>query len=358
MVMNAKELWINATHKDLDWDQRKKYITKSLESGASIIMVKEGESSKIKELGSITTLGGTDADFELVNIVSDDDIKNLDEHKIPYFAINSKDDERRVVEASKKVQSVVVDGSDWKIIPLENLIAEIKECKIIAVSKDIVEAKLNIGILEKGVDGILLKPDMLSDITNAADLLKDANKMKIELTRAEIIAIKEVGMGDRACVDTCSMLTLGEGMLVGSQSGGYFLVHSETVESPYVETRPFRVNAGAVHSYILVKDKKTKYLSEIRAGDEVLAVKNDGTARLVIVGRSKIESRPLLLVEAEYNASVYKILLQNAETIRLVDGSGKPISVTNLKTGDMILIHAEEGGRHFGTKVSETIIEK
>ncbi len=356
--MNAKELWINAAHKDLDWNQRKKYITKSLESDASKIMVKEGESSKVKELGSITTLGGTDADFKLVEILSDDDIKGINDHTVPYIIINSKEDERRVVEASKKAQAVIVEGTEWKIIPLENLIAEIKDCKIIAVSKDIAEAKLNIEILEKGADGILLKPDILSDITNAADLLKDVNKIKIALSKAEIITIKEVGMGDRACIDTCSMLSLGEGMLVGSQSGGYFLVHSETVESPYVETRPFRVNAGAVHSYILAKDKKTKYLSEIKAGNEILAVKNDGTARIVIVGRSKIESRPLLLVEAEYNATVYKILLQNAETIRLVDGSGKPISVTNLKTGDTILIHAEEGGRHFGTKISETIIEK
>lgn len=358
MVMNAKELWINATHKDLDWNQRKKYITKALESGASNIIVNEGESGKVKELGSIITIGGPDADCELVNIESDDDIKKLDERKIPYFAIDSKDDERRVVEASKKVKSVVVEGSDWKIIPLENLIAEIKNCKIIAVSKDIAEAKLNIEILEKGVDGILLKPDTPGEVSKAADLLKDASKIKIELTKAEVITVKEIGMGDRVCVDTCSMLTLGEGMLVGSQSKGYFLVHSETVESPYVETRPFRVNAGAVHSYILVKDKKTKYLSEIKAGDEVLAVKNDGIARVVVVGRSKIESRPLLLIVAKYDASIYKILLQNAETIRLVDGSGKPISVTNLKTGDTILIHAEEGGRHFGTKVSETIIEK
>lgn len=356
--MNAKELWINAAHKDLDWNQRKKYITKSLESGASLIMVKEGESSEVKELGSITTLGGIDADFELVNIVSDNDIKNLGEHKIPYFVINSKDDERRVVEASKKVQSVVVEGSDWKIIPLENLIAEIKDCKIIAVSKDIAEAKLNMGILEKGADGILMKPDTLSDITKAADLLKDANKIKIALAKAEIITVKDVGMGDRACIDTCSMLSLGEGMLVGSQSGGYFLVHSESVESPYVETRPFRVNAGAVHSYILVKDKKTKYLSEVKAGDEILAVKNDGTARIVVVGRSKIESRPLLLVEAKHDAATYKILLQNAETIRLVSSEGKAISVSELQVGDEIIVHINEGGRHFGISVNEFILEK
>jgi 3-dehydroquinate synthase II len=43
-------------------------------------------------------------------------------------------------------------------------------------------------------------------------------------------------------------MTLGEGMLVGSQSFALFLVHSESEESPYVAARPFRVNAGGVYA--------------------------------------------------------------------------------------------------------------
>ncbi len=40
-----------------------------------------------------------------------------------------------------------------------------------------------------------------------------------------------------------------EGMLVGSMARGLFFVHAETAKSPYVASRPFRVNAGAVHAY-------------------------------------------------------------------------------------------------------------
>jgi hypothetical protein len=36
-----------------------------------------------------------------------------------------------------------------------------------------------------------------------------------------------VGMGDRVCVDLCSLLRPGEGMLVGSFARALFLVHSE-----------------------------------------------------------------------------------------------------------------------------------
>jgi len=73
------------------------------------------------------------------------------------------------------------------------------------------------------------------------------------------------------CVDTASLMVPGEGMLIGSQSNGLFLVHSESEESPYVAARPFRVNAGAVHAYIRVGEK-TRYLSELSAGDDVLVI--------------------------------------------------------------------------------------
>jgi 3-dehydroquinate synthase II len=63
------------------------------------------------------------------------------------------------------------------------------------------------------------------------------------------------------------------------------------------------------------------------------------------------------LVEAEYEGKMYGIILQNAETIRLVS-EGKPVSVVDLAEGDSILMFIEKGGRHFGIKVDENIIEK
>ena len=58
-------------------------------------------------------------------------------------------------------------------------------------------------------------------------------------------------MGDRGCIDTTSIMTKDEGMIVGSTSAGGILVCSETHYLPYMELRPFRVNAGGVHSYVL-----------------------------------------------------------------------------------------------------------
>ena len=44
---------------------------------------------------------------------------------------------------------------------------------------------------------------------------------------------------------------LCEGILVGNTASGFFLVHSESIDNPYVASRPFRGNAGAVHAYTL-----------------------------------------------------------------------------------------------------------
>ena len=135
-------------------------------------------------------------------------------------------------------------------------------------------------------------------IKKIARLVKEASP-PVTLTTARITRLKPLGMGDRVCVDTCSNLGLGEGMLVGNSSGGLFLVHAESLENPYVAPRPFRVNAGPVHAYIRVTGDKTRYLGELAAGDEVLVVNHQGRTTPAVVGRVKVERRPLMLVAAD-----------------------------------------------------------
>lgn len=143
---------------------------------------------------------------------------------------------------------------------------------------------------------------------------------------------------------------------VGCFARGLFLIHSECLESNYISSRPFRVNAvcfdyminifqewsniwvlintinifqkwefslfydfyfkfgcivlvcfssevswmcqGPVHAYVAVPGEKTSYLSELKAGREVVVVDQNGIQRTAIVGRVKIETRPLILIEA------------------------------------------------------------
>ncbi len=188
------------------------------------------------------------------------------------------------------------------------------------------------------------------------------------LRPVEITEIKQCGMGDRVCVDLLSEFHKGEGMLVGSLSKGLFLVHSETIENPYVSTRPFRVNAGPVSAYVLVPGGKTKYLMELEGSDRVLLMDYTGRKREAGVCRIKTETRPLIMIKAKHRYNGEKeremklhTFLQNAETIRLVEENGNAKSVVDLKVGDKVLALVEnpiQAGRHFGMSVEETIIEK
>ena len=65
-----------------------------------------------------------------------------------------------------------------------------------------------------------------------------------------------------------------------------------------------------------------------------------------------------MLIEADVKGQPISLVLQNAETIRLVSPDGKAVSVTKLKQGDKVLGHIEKAGRHFGMQVEETLIER
>ncbi len=371
------------------WSDRKIILTAALESGAKGALVLEEDLEKAAKLGNIdlitaagddpeqvlekgaTTLlvgrgGEGDTTQDLPEELRDSQdhaklkkLKKTGARLCGFVEIHSKKHERLAALEAKTADSVIVVGKDWTIIPLENLIAELQkeDVEVIAGVRNLEDAKLALETLETGSDGVLLQTNDINQIKKVSELIQKTSE-KLTLKKAVIKTLKPVGMGDRVCVDTASLLNVGEGMLIGSQANGLFMVHSESIETEYVSARPFRVNAGAVHAYVLAPEGKTNYLSEVKAGDEVLAVDRDGNARTVIVGRVKIEKRPLILVEAESDGTIFKTLLQNAETIMLITGSGKPVSISKLKVGDEILIYVKEIGRHFGMEVEESIIER
>ncbi|WPM31201.1 3-dehydroquinate synthase II [Hydrogenobacter sp. T-2] len=331
-----KDFWFWAEEYD------KKLITTALESGARVILLSDpSRSSEVKALGRVQVASKEGGDLK-------------EGEDYVYVLIKGKEDEERAGRFPPHIK-VIVETTDWTIIPLENLIAQREE--LYAVVKNEEEARLAIRVLEKGVKGIVLKTKDINTIKRVGKVLEEEEE-KLPLVVVRITRILPLGLGDRVCVDTTSLLNRGEGMLVGNSSGGMFLVHAETEENPYVASRPFRVNAGAVHMYIRVPENKTKYLCELSAGDPVMVYDYTGRGRLVYVGRAKVERRPMLLVEGVYEKKKLSAVLQNAETIRLTRPDGTPISVAELKEGDEVLGYIETPGRHFGMKVEETITEK
>lgn len=329
-----RKIWVKVD----PWD--KELILTALEGGADGIMVPDGFGQKVKELGIVTVIS------------SDGDL--LPGKDAVTLEIKSSDDEDEIIRLTRE-KLVILECPDWTIIPLENLIA--RNADVVAMVKTYEEAEIAFGILEKGVKQVMIHTDDAGELQKALSILKRSDEgTKIE--EAEIIDVRPIGMGDRVCVDTCTSMKVGQGMLVGNTSSVLFLVHAETVENPYVAPRPFRVNAGAVHAYTRVPGGKTRYLSELKAGDKVLLFDHKGNAEEAIIGRLKIEKRPMMLITAKIGKGTVATIVQNAETIRLTSPAGEPVSVVALKAGDRVLATVEEGGRHFGHKIEETITEK
>ena len=321
-------------------------VASALEAGYVEIVIRE-EDKDLKRLGRFDA------------ILLKGNVLWLEEERIgEHVEVRSSEDLRKASLLKDKVEHVLISAKDWKVIPLENLIAEFQKSstKLVATATTPEEVKLFFETLEVGVSGVAVEAPSASKLKDF-HVIAAQEMPKVELSRAVVTRISPITSGDRVCLDTCSLMKVGEGMLVGSQSACLFLVNSESMESEYVAARPFRVNAGAVHAYVLTPEGKTRYLSEIRGGDEVLAIDSEGHSRSVVVGRSKIEKRPLLLIEVKVEERRFSTILQNAETIRLCSPSG-PVSISDLKVGQEVLVRLEEGGRHFGHAISETITEK
>ncbi len=329
-----KKVWVKA----IPWD--KEVALAAVECGADALWVPPGLASEVRKIGIIPI------------VAEDGDLKPGQD--IVEKEVREKRDEEEIVALSLS-KKVVVKGGDWTIIPLENLLS--RSDHLFVEIDQLHEGRTSFGILEKGVEGVVVNNPDPDAVRHIIQMLKGGNE-KIELLTARVKRIEPLSSGDRVCVDTCSSMFSGEGMLVGNSSQALFLIHSENVENPFGNTRPFRVNAGPVHAYIRMADGGTKYLSEIKAGDRVLIVKFEGASYPAVVGRAKVERRPLVLVEAEVKGQTISVILQNAETIRLIQPDGKSISLVDLREGSEVLVYREKGGRHFGVQIDETIVEK
>lgn len=281
------------------------------------------------------------------------------EESIKIIVKEPEDIEKILSAVEKGYRKIFVDTYSWKIIPLENIVAELQkmDVKLYAYGSNVEEVELLLNVLEKGVDGVVVKIKKTDEIGRLAEIFKQIRFL--DILDGEVTEVENIGVGDRACVDTVSILDPGEGMLVGNFSRFFFLIHNEGTGSPFTSPRPFRVNAGAVHCYVMMADGTTKYLSELSAGMRVLVTTLRGRARPVTIGRVKIEKRPLKIVRARVGEAEGSVILQDAETIRLVSKDGEQISVTELNPGEKVKVHvSEQKARHFGKAVEEFIIER
>ena len=253
--------------------------------------------------------------------------------------------------------TTMVKFADHTKIPLEIVLAHADESpgQVFCHVTDETDGAITRHVLEKGPAGIIVPAASHSYVRR----YRPEKQSSLELTTFTVQELSVTGAGERACIDTCSTFDGDEGILVGSFAHGLFLCSSETHPLPYMDTRPFRVNAGAVHSYVYLPDGRTKYISELSAGDVVAAVNQHGRLREVVVGRVKIETRPILTIHAtDDEGRRCSIAMQNDWHVRVLGPNGAVQNITELKAGDEILALSLNAARHTGLAIDEYILEK
>ncbi|KAJ6421664.1 hypothetical protein OIU84_028944 [Salix udensis] len=327
----SKRVWI--------WTESKQVMTASVERGWNTFIFLSNHRQLAVDWSSIALI------YPL--FIEEGEVLDGENKRVAtIFEVSTPQELQQIQPENGQAEDVVINLLDWQIIPAENIVATFQGTQIF------LEA------LEHGLGGVVLKVEDVEAVIKLKEYFDRRNEATnlISLTKATVTRVQAAGMGDRICVDLCSLMKPGEGLLVGSFARGLFLVHSECMESNYIASRPFRINAGPVHAYVSIPGGRTCYLSELKAGQ----------LRTAIVGRVKIETRPLILVEAKRESddqTVYSIFLQNAETVALVpprEGKGllkAAIPVTSLKVGDEVLLRIQGGARHTGIEIQEFIVE-
>eukprot|EP00189_Rhodosorus_marinus_P010039 CAMPEP_0184737894 /NCGR_PEP_ID=MMETSP0315-20130426/651_1 /TAXON_ID=101924 /ORGANISM="Rhodosorus marinus, Strain UTEX LB 2760" /LENGTH=373 /DNA_ID=CAMNT_0027205341 /DNA_START=1104 /DNA_END=2225 /DNA_ORIENTATION=+ len=340
-----KQIWVKPASKDV--------VTAAVEHGISTLVFTDDKS--VEEAAQLVRVS--------FGRLEDGVLYCPDGKSGPIVHVDSADSQQQAMDLAGKADLVAIVADDWRIIPAENLVAKFQPTKtqVFAFVGTALDAEVMLTTLEVGVDGVILETGDPNE-ARALGKLSTSSSRTIDLTEFVVTSVKPIGMGDRVCVDTCSILGEKEGMMVGSSSQGMVLVLSEAGKSEYVPSRPFRVNAGTVSAYCMLPGGRTKYLVEQTLGSSALAVSADGTTREVVVGRSKIERRPLILVEFSESASessrTYGVILQNAETVRLASpDQAEGLTVTSMMPGDRILGTVDNSGRHVGMKIDESILE-
>jgi len=212
-------------------------------------------------------------------------LKDLDDQTVAGTIVRLKDSsgQEQALAALGSVEWILVEvesyESSWQMIPAENLIAAAQSTGTklaFAVEKASDVAGLA-KALELGVDALCITTRNGTEDPNlwktAFQARKERNAEADDLSASSSSGVEEskqqpkiiVGscwrrdtkgtvLADRICVDLVQMLRPEEGCWIGSSAKIMALVLSEAASSQFVPTRPFRVNAGPVHSYILLGD--------------------------------------------------------------------------------------------------------
>ena len=139
-------------------------------------------------------------------------------------------------------QWIILEFDNWKMIPIENLIAICQGTgtKIAAKITKSVDVPGAAFALDIGIDAILINPK--KELIDAAKIAKyqrqeqyqkysanDEYDEQIIMASSVISSVSNIKNSARYCIDLTTILQVGEGVLVGSSASSLALIHGETI---------------------------------------------------------------------------------------------------------------------------------
>ncbi len=199
---------------------------------------------------------------------------------VPRRTVATPDDLASAIASARRDGAVALEWSADRVIPLESAVAGRRgEFRLWVSAARPADVPGYLGALEHGADVVVVDVGTPAEVDVLEATLDARPRPPVRWQSATVRTVRPVGLSDRVLLDTTSLLRPSEGVAVGSQAAVLFLVLSEARGSRFSRPRPFRVNAGAPHSYLWMADGTTRYLSEVEAGEELLAVDETGTSR-------------------------------------------------------------------------------
>jgi len=203
-----RELWIKI-NSQLPKDKKKALIKATADFCAAYI-VEPTDEELARQAGAKKVVSPENGDILLLETAEKISPAELSRKPVCIIAtVSSKEDEENIVRAANAaIDYIAIKCLDWKIIPLENLIAKVHgKSKLLAWISNAQEAKLALEVLEIGVDGVVAE---LSDVKEIKRIHEEMRKVKtrveeketserIALVPAKVVELKPLGTGARAC---------------------------------------------------------------------------------------------------------------------------------------------------------------
>ena len=169
-----RELWIRIDP-SLPSEEKRRLIKKTVNLASAFLVEPEDVEIARDSGASVVVSRSEDGDVLLVDSLETlKSAKKMDRKVCIYVSVRNKGDEEKIISAAEALADyVIADCLDWKVIPLENLIAAVHgKTKIMALASTAEDGRTALETLQIGVDGLVADTASIEEIMKISSVVR------------------------------------------------------------------------------------------------------------------------------------------------------------------------------------------